>query len=99
MQLMVFGDGFVYQFLPRLQRHNSHRSWDFAVVHVSGHDDVSVADVTTTLDHSLGTKGACLGAAVNGCGGPGTDHHRNLVWKLLKHQRKGVEVKEKVVIY
>jgi len=61
----------------QLQRHNSHRSWDFAVVHVSGHDDVSVADVTTTLDHSLGTKGACLGAAVNGCGGPGTDHHRH----------------------
>ena len=78
----------VLWFDSRLQRHNSHRSWDFAVVHVSGHDDVSVADVTTTLDHSLGTKGACLGAAVNGCGGPGTDHHRNLVWKLLKHQKK-----------
>jgi hypothetical protein len=46
------------------------------VVNVSGHDDVSVADVTTTLDRSLGTDGACVGAAVNGCSGPGTDHQR-----------------------
>mmetsp|Transcript_77295 Transcript_77295/g.121700 ORF Transcript_77295/g.121700 Transcript_77295/m.121700 type:complete len:586 (-) Transcript_77295:7-1764(-) len=61
----------------QLQRHNSHRPWDFAVVNVSGHDDVSVADVTTTLDRCLGTDGACLGAAVNGCSGPGTDHQRH----------------------
>ena len=61
---------------PRLQRHSSHRPWDFAVVNVSGHDDVSVADVTTTLDRSLGADGACVGAAVNGCSGPGTDHQR-----------------------
>lgn len=66
---------------------------------MSGHDDVSVADVTTTLDHSLGTKGACLGAAVNGCGGPGTDHHRNLVWKLLKHQKKRLKKSRKRWLY
>lgn len=50
------------------------RGWDFALVHVSGHDGVSIADVTTAIDSSLGTNGVCLGAAVNGCGGPGTDH-------------------------
>ena len=70
----------------RLQRHSSHRPWDFAVVNVSGHDDVSVADVTTTLDRSLGTDGACVGAAVNGCSGPGTDHQRRS--ELVGHYRK-----------
>eukprot|EP00435_Cladocopium_sp_Y103_P059956 s329_g21.t1 len=68
----------------QLQRHNSHRPWDFAVVHVSGHDDVSVADVTTTLDRSLGTDGACVGAAVNGCSGPGTDHQRRSVALVVR---------------
>ena len=62
---------------------------------MSGHDDVSVADVTNTLDHSLGTKGACLGAAVNGCGGPGTDHHRNLLEKVLRQNKKNVEKSRK----
>ena len=52
------------------------KCWDFGVVYVSGHHDVSVTDITMTLDENLGTGGACVGAAVNGCGGPGTDHHR-----------------------
>ena len=50
--------------------------WDFGVAYVSGHQDVSVTDIAMTLDRNLGTSGAFIGAAVNGCGGPGTDHHR-----------------------
>ncbi|CAK9042481.1 FIST domain-containing protein, partial [Durusdinium trenchii] len=57
-------------------RSRERRGWDFALVHVTGHDGISVSDVTLALDQSLGTKGNCLGVAVNGCGGPGTDHHR-----------------------
>eukprot|EP00439_Symbiodinium_sp_Y106_P063066 s5068_g9.t1 len=57
-------------------RSRPRKCWDFGVVYVSGHHDVSVTDITMTLDRNLGTSGACIGAAVNGCGGPGTDHHR-----------------------
>lgn len=57
-------------------RSRSNHHWDFCLVHVSGHESASVVDITMTLDRNLGTDGACLGAAVNGCGGPGTDHKR-----------------------
>ncbi|CAE7562277.1 unnamed protein product [Symbiodinium natans] len=57
-------------------RSRPRKCWDFGIIYVSGHNDVSVTDITMTLDRNLGTSGACVGAAVNGCGGPGTDHHR-----------------------
>lgn len=50
----------------------------------TGHDGISVSDVTLALDQSLGTKGNCLGVAVNGCGGPGTD-----AWRLLGRPSTG----------
>eukprot|EP00913_Durusdinium_trenchii_P004077 g3778.t1 len=44
-------------------RSRERRGWDFALVHVTGHDGISVSDVTLALDQSLGTKGNCLGVA------------------------------------
>eukprot|EP00931_Biecheleriopsis_adriatica_P065398 TRINITY_DN39926_c0_g1_i1.p1 TRINITY_DN39926_c0_g1~~TRINITY_DN39926_c0_g1_i1.p1 ORF type:complete len:592 (+),score=113.78 TRINITY_DN39926_c0_g1_i1:266-1777(+) len=60
-----------------LLRSRSKKSWDFAVLQVSGHDDASVSDITLALDDRLGTEGALLGAAVCGSSGPCMDGARS----------------------
>eukprot|EP00929_Paragymnodinium_shiwhaense_P014512 TRINITY_DN122423_c0_g1_i1.p1 TRINITY_DN122423_c0_g1~~TRINITY_DN122423_c0_g1_i1.p1 ORF type:complete len:603 (+),score=119.53 TRINITY_DN122423_c0_g1_i1:119-1927(+) len=52
-----------------LTARRSHKQWDFAVAFVHGHDEVSVAEIANKLDTGIGTNGALLAVAVDGCSG------------------------------